>query len=53
MMANVNKEIRIGNKVIIDTRKLSKTDRETFKRTIHKEGLDEFVIWYDKKGRKQ
>ena len=53
MMANVKKEISRGNKVILDTRLLTKKDRQAFKDAIHAEGLDNDVIWYDKKGEKK
>lgn len=52
MMANVNKEISRGNKVVLDTRRLTKSDRQAFKDAIHNAGLDDNVIWYDKKGDK-
>ena len=50
MMANVKKEIARGNNVILDTRRLNKKDRQVFKDAIHNAGLDDNVIWYDKKG---
>ena len=49
-MANVKKEIARGNNVILDTRRLNKKDRQVFKDAIHNAGLDDNVIWYDKKG---
>ena len=53
MMANVKKESSRGNKVILDTRLLTKKDRQAFKDAIHAEGLDSSVIWYDRKGDKK
>ena len=50
MLANVKKEVARGNNVVIDTRHLTKTDRQSFKEAIRTERLDRFVIWYDKKG---
>ena len=50
MLANVRKEISRKNKVILDTRRLTKADRKAFKEAIRSEGLDSKVIWYDKKG---
>lgn len=50
MMANVMKELSRGNKVILDTRRLTKDDRQLFKEAISKAGLDDSIIWYDKRG---
>lgn len=52
MMANVQKEISRGNNVILDTRRLTKSDRAAFKKAIIEAGLNDKVIWYDKKGKK-
>lgn len=52
MMSNVQKEIARGNKVILDTRRLTKQHRKDFKEAIHNAGLDKQIIWYDKKGPK-
>ena len=50
MLSNVKKEIARRHKVVLDTRRLNKTDRQKFKDAIKAEGLNEHVIWYDKKG---
>ncbi len=50
MMANVKKEVSRGNNVILDTRRLTKADCQAFKKAIHSEKLDRFVLWYDRKG---
>ena len=50
MMANIRKEIARGHSVILDTRRLTKEDRHSLKAAIEGAGLNEHVIWYDKRG---
>ena len=50
MMENVLKEINRGNKVIIDTRRLTSKHKNEFKRAIKENNLENNVIWYDKRG---
>lgn len=49
-IANINKEINRGNKVIVDTRRLNKNDRKALKEAIKSYNLENYIIWYDKKG---
>ena len=53
ILLNVKKEISRENNVILDTRRLTIKDRQTLKDAIKAEGIDNKIIWYDKKGGKE
>lgn len=51
MIANVKKEISRGHYVVLDTRRLTKADRQSLKDAIHSEGFGDSVIWYDERSK--
>ena len=53
IMDKIKTEIGRGNKVILDTRRLYKEHRKQLKEEVKKQGLENFIIWYDKKGKKK
>lgn len=49
-VAKIEKEFANGHNVIIDTRRLTKSDRESLIKAINDKGYSDKIIWYHKKG---
>lgn len=49
-IAKVEKEFANGHNVILDTRRLTKSDRESLINAISDKGYSDRIIWYHKKG---
>lgn len=49
-IAKVEKEFANGHNVILDTRRLTKSDREALINAINDKGYSDRIIWYHKKG---
>lgn len=49
-IAKIEKEFSNGYNVILDTRRLTKSDRDSLIRAIDEKGYSDKVIWYHKKG---
>jgi len=49
-IAKVEKEFANGHNVILDTRRLTKSDREALVNAINDKGYSDRIIWYHKKG---
>ena len=49
-IAKIEKEFNNGHNVIIDTRRLTKSDRESLINAINDKGYSDRIIWYHKKG---
>lgn len=53
IMDKIKIEISRGNKVILDTTRLNIEDKSKLKEEVNKQGLEKYVLWYDKKGKKK
>ena len=49
-IAKIEKEFANGHNVIIDTRRLTKSDRESLIKAISEKGYSDKIIWYHHKG---
>ena len=49
-IAKIEKEFANGHNVIIDTRRLTKSDRDSLIKAINEKGYSDKIIWYHKKG---
>lgn len=49
-IAKIEKEFNNGHNVIIDTRRLTKSDKESLINAINDKGYSDKIIWYHKKG---
>ena len=49
-IAKIEKEFANGHNVIIDTRRLTKSDRESLIKIISEKGYSDKIIWYHHKG---
>lgn len=50
-IAKIEKEFANGHNVIIDTRRLTKSDRKSLTNAISEKGYSDKIIWYHRKGK--